>query len=623
MDNFGELGGELVLEEGRMFEVIKTAVSQRLARSKPVTIILSLAMTLLIGRLEYATKREIVISVFYLVPICWLTWNVGRKAGLLLATVCVTIWMVADVRAHHIYFHPAIRFWNAFMLLVIYVIVAWLLSAVRGAQEQLQKSKDELERRVAERTASLHEQQQKLEAIVQAAAEGIFTIDGHGIVESMNIGAERIFGYRAEEVLGHNVSMLMPSPNREQHDGYLARYLETGQAKIIGTERELMGRCKNGATFPMDLCVSKCAFGGVTKFVGLVRDTTVRKHEEKARNLLAAIVESSEDAIISQTMDSVIMSWNAGAERLYGYSAAEVVGRSITLLIPPALLDEEFQILEKVKRGEQVQHFETIRLDKHGSPINVSLIISSVKDAGGRVIGASKIVRDITQRKRLEAAADAASEAERGRIARDLHDGLGQQLGGALFLSDLLKRDLKDLGAVEGTRAEQIHGLIVDALRQAREVSRGLYPLPPEPDGLMTALQTMADHVARDRQIECIFDTDSAVLLSDQTLATNLYRIAQEALNNALKHSGAMRIEIKLANTARNLELSVRDFGRGMPESAPSLGLGLQTMSHRALLIGGRLIVQNAEGGGVRVACSVSRTWMAAQTPQARGKKTD
>jgi signal transduction histidine kinase len=174
---------------------------------------------------------------------------------------------------------------------------------------------------------------------------------------------------------------------------------------------------------------------------------------------------------------------------------------------------------------------------------------------------------------------------------------------------------LKARDALEGPRAGQVHGLVVEALQQARELARGLYPVPPEPEGLMTALQNLADRVTRDRQITCTFDANSVVLLPDQTIATHLYRIAQEAVNNALKHGSARRIEILLHLTADTLELRVRDFGKGLPADLPAHGLGMQTMRHRARLIAGQLTLQNAEGGGVSVTCWLKRTWVTPPLP--------
>jgi PAS domain S-box-containing protein len=146
------------------------------------------------------------------------------------------------------------------------------------------------------------------------------------------------------------------------------------------------------------------ASGALVQFVGSSTDITERKRAEQATLLLAAIVESSHDAIVSKSLDGVITSWNKGAERLFGYTAEEAVGQNITLIIPPERRDEERTILEQLARGERVDHFETVRMRKDGSLLDVSLTISPMKDVSGRVVGASKLARDITERKRAEEA---------------------------------------------------------------------------------------------------------------------------------------------------------------------------------------------------------------------------
>ena len=142
--------------------------------------------------------------------------------------------------------------------------------------------------------------------------------------------------------------------------------------------------------------------GELAEFVGTVIDVTERKRTEQATRLLAAIVESSHDAIVSKDLDGIITSWNKGAERLFGYAAEEAVGQNITLIIPPDRRDEEIAIIERVTRGERVDHFETVRMRKDGSLLDVALTISPMKDAAGRIVGASKLARDITRRKRAE-----------------------------------------------------------------------------------------------------------------------------------------------------------------------------------------------------------------------------
>ena len=241
----------------------------------------------------------------------------------------------------------------------------------------------------------------RLRALLEAAVDGIISIDERGLIQTINPAAERLFGYTAQEVIGQNVKLLMPSPYQEEHDGYLAHYLTTGQKKIIGIGREVVGRRKDGSTFPTDLSVAEARAGEERLFVGIIRDITERKRTEEALSQLAAIVESSEDAIVAKSLDGTILSWNSGAERMFGYSVGEVKGRHISMLAPPERPCEVPALLERIKRDERVEHFETVRVRKDGQRIDVSVTISAIKDATGKVLGASAIKREITEQKRV------------------------------------------------------------------------------------------------------------------------------------------------------------------------------------------------------------------------------
>lgn len=493
--------------------------------------------------------------------------------------------------------------------------IARLHSAVTHALEEqrLRSERHRMQQQLAAQRAALQASEARFAGIINSATDGIITVDREQRIVLFNPAAEQVFGYRAEELLGEPLDRLIPQRFRGAHTHHVHKFGATGvTTRRMGALGTISGVRKDGTEFPIEASISQVEAGGEKLFTVILRDITTRKLGEEARNRLAAIVESSDDAIISESLDGLITSWNAGAELTFGYAATEMLGQPITKLIPPELQAEEPRILDLIKRGERLTQLETVRLRKNGSRLNVAIIISPIKDANGKIIGASKIARDITERKRLEAAVAAAAEEERGRIARDLHDGLGQQLGGALFLSDLLQRDLKKRTAPESDRAGQVHALVIEALNQTRELARGLYPVPPEPEGLMTALQNLADRVARDRKLECTFEANSAVLIADSTIATHLYRIAQEAVNNALKHSGAGRIEIHLNKTAAGLELRVQDFGKGLPADTSHSGLGMQTMRQRARLIGAQLEVQNTPPQGVRMTCQLHQPWAAA-----------
>ncbi|MBI3427931.1 MAG: PAS domain-containing sensor histidine kinase [Acidobacteria bacterium] len=222
------------------------------------------------------------------------------------------------------------------------------------------------------------------------------------------------------------------------------------------------------------------------------------------------------------------------------------------------------------------------------------------------------------ERRQLEQALAAATERERGRIARELHDGLGQQLGGLLFLMNGLQRDLQSANAPQAEIAGQLSKELATAITLARNLSHELYAVPPQPDGLVQALDDLAERVSSRHGIASEFASD-LVLVHDQTVASHLYRIAQEAVHNALKHGHATRIEIALAQHSAGVELRVRDNGVGFSPQAASSGLGLRTMEQRARLMGGRLQVQAQPAVGVEVICSVPK--FVVEKPVADGMK--
>ena len=346
--------------------------------------------------------------------------------------------------------------------------------------------------------------------------------------------------------------------------------------------------------------------GKPRQYIAIRTDITARKQAEELLARQAAIIESSDDAIVSKTLDGMIMSWNRGAEKLFGYPAREAIGQPVLMLFPPERLAEEKDILTRIARGESVDHYETVRVRKNGKRLEVSVTISPIKDGRGRIIGASKIARDISERRALELAVAAAAEQERGRIARELHDGLGQQLGGLRFLMEGLRRDLESANAPQAETAAQLSKEIAIALTQARTLSHELYAVPPSPDGLQQALENLAER-ASERGANCVFGGAASVMMPNQVVASHLYRIAQEAVHNAIKHSRATRIDLELVEGTDSVELRVRDNGVGLPATTHSRGLGLHTMQQRARLIGGRLMVMNQALSGVAVICSVPK----------------
>lgn len=239
-----------------------------------------------------------------------------------------------------------------------------------------------------------------LSAIVEHSDDAIISKDLNGIIKSWNKGAERIFGYTEAEAIGKSILMLIPQSRHHEED-LIQDSIRNG--KLVD-HFETIRIDKNGFKIPISLTISpiKNNEGLIIGASKVARDIS-KKHEDAAKQaILAAIVESSEDAVISKQLDGTITSWNEGAKRIFGYSEEEVVGKPITLLIPPSRFDEEQEIIESIKKGEKVDHFQTTRLHKNGYEINISVAVSPIKNIHGEIIGASKVARDITEQVRSQ-----------------------------------------------------------------------------------------------------------------------------------------------------------------------------------------------------------------------------
>jgi PAS domain S-box-containing protein len=463
--------------------------------------------------------------------------------------------------------------------------------------------------RQARHSEALRDSEEWLRAILETAVEGIITIDERGIIESFNPAAEKIFGYRVSEVIGQNVKLLMPEPFRHEHDGYLANYHHTGHAKIIGIGREVIGRRKDSSTFPMDLSVSEVRLADRRIFTGFVRDITERKQAEKASLHYAALVESSDDAIIGKTLEGFITSWNKGAEAIFGFKAEEALGKHISIIIPPDRLSEEQTILTKIRRGESVEHYETIRRRKDGRAVDISVTISPIREMTGTIVGASKVARDITERRRLENEILKISEREQRRIGNDLHDGLCQELAGIELMCQVLEQKLAVKSKAESKQVGEIALHIREAITHTRSLARGLSPVELETNGFMSALHELAANVQRLSQIECRLECPETVLIRNHLYATHLFRITQEAINNAVRHGQAKRVVVSLKPAGEKIKLAVTDNGIGFSEvgNRKRAGMGLQIMKYRASVVDGDLEVQSSLGKGTTVTCTFGR----------------
>jgi PAS domain S-box-containing protein len=357
-----------------------------------------------------------------------------------------------------------------------------------------------------------------------------------------------------------------------------------------------------------------------------------------ASKQLAAIVESSDDAIISKNLDGIISSWNRSAERMFGYRAEEAVGQHITLIVPADRRKEEEGILETLRRGGRVDHFETVRRHRDGRNLDISLTISPVKDSRGRVVGASKVARDISERKRAEDADKKAELAvqllqvqdeERRRIARELHDGVGQLLAAASMTISRVVKEKDKLSPAAAESAEEISSLVGRALAEIRTASYLLHPPMLDEIGLQTVLRWYVDGFAERSKIKVAAELESDLPRLSQDYELTLFRIAQECLTNIHRHSGSFTAFVRLARADEKIELEVRDEGRGINQeiqsklnSGASVGVGFRGMQERVRLIGGRLTVQsNGNGTSVLVALPLNEKVLARDESKRRSPK--
>jgi PAS domain S-box-containing protein len=264
-----------------------------------------------------------------------------------------------------------------------------------------------------------------LAAIVESSDDAIVAKDLNGVIHWCNAATERIFGYGAGELIGQSIRVLIPPERQAEEDDILARIRRGERVEHFETVR--MTKDRRPLDISLTISPVRDPSGKIIGASKIARDISEQKRIRAAQRYLAAIVESSEDAILSKNLDGIIQSCNAKAQQLFGYDASELVGRSIRLLIPPDRQGEEDEILTRIRRGERLDHFETVRVAKDGRPIEVSLSVSPIRDGNGEIIGVANSARDITEPKRL--ARELAAQREWFRVT------LGS-IGDAVIASD-------------------------------------------------------------------------------------------------------------------------------------------------------------------------------------------
>src|SRR5689334_7544776 len=311
-----------------------------------------------------------------------------------------------------------------------------------------------------------------LAAIIESSEDAIASKDLNGTITSWNKSAERLFGYTAEEIIGQPVTLIIPPELRDDEPRILAKIRAGERIEHFETVRVH----KNGRRLAVSLAVSpiKDEKGRIVGAAKIVRDITQKKRLEEDALRLAAIVESSDDAIASKDLNGIVTTWNHSAEKMFGYKAEEIIGKPITLIIPAELHPDENAILSKIRRGEKIEHFETVRLHKNGQRIDVSLMISPMKDDNGKVIGAAKIVRDITEKKKIDRALRVTEKlAAAGRLAATIAHEINNPLEAVTNLVYLARVDARNSERV--THYPEIASRELDRVAHITRQTLGFY----------------------------------------------------------------------------------------------------------------------------------------------------
>lgn len=348
----------------------------------------------------------------------------------------------------------------------------------------------------------------------------------------------------------------------------------------------------------------------------IVRGEYAFTHSTESRKRLAAIVDSSDDAIVSKTLDGILTTWNPGAERLYGYKAEEVIGKHINVIIPPDRQREMDDIFSALRQGKRIDHLETVRVCRDGTHIQVELTVSPLHDQRGNVVGASAIARNVTERKQMEASLRQlsvrilqAEDEERRRIARDLHDTTVQELA-LLSMSLAQLQGVSDPEKLKRSLAHA-HELTNKCVQELRTLSYVLHPPMLDELGLASALKIYAEGFSQRSGVALAIDVAPLWQRLSPETEIALFRVAQESLSNVVRHSGSSRATIKLEQNG-GIRMAVIDEGCGVEGSdrgEVNWGVGILGMRERIKQLGGSLTIDSGPAG----------TCVEARLPLARG----
>jgi PAS domain S-box len=487
--------------------------------------------------------------------------------------------------------------------------------------------------------------------LLEALPDAVVAVNQEGTIVQVNSQVSDLFGYEPRALIGQKVELLVPERYRSQHRNDRHSYVRTPKTRRMGADLNLHGRRKNGSEFPVEISLSPIVTDKGTFVLSAIRDISSRKRIEEElrrangelhrttaaqlgeyRSRLASIIDSSEDAIIGKNLDGTIISWNRGAERIYGYSPEEVIGKNISLLAPADRPDEIPEILRRISSGERVEHHESVRLAKDGRSLDLSISVSPVRDAAGTVVGASAIARDITAQKRVEAQLRQSQKMEAigvlaGGVAHDFNNILGIVNACTEFLRDRIDPGAEHVVYVENIKQAVDRG--TSLTRQLLTFSRTTAIQPQIldlNDRLKIVSKLLGPLLGDDIEIVISPRSDATIIEADphqlDQVVMNLAVNARDAMPRGGKfvlETAEVEFDDEFAkqypglSAGKHVMLAVSDTGSGMTpeviarifepffttkELGKGTGLGLATVYGIVKQNGGHILVYSEPGHG-------------------------
>ena len=486
-----------------------------------------------------------------------------------------------------------------------------------------------------------HRASQVLAAIVASAVDAIVVIDARGRIETFNPAAERLFGYRASEVIGRNVSMLMPPPYRDEHDGYLGRYLHTGEAQIIGIGRDAQGLRRDGTVFPLHLSVGEMSINGERKFTGILHDLTARVAlEERLRaseERWRSVIESAVDGIVVIDARGRIEAFNPAAVRLFGYAESEVLGRNVNMLMPSPYHDEHDGYLGRYLQTGEAKIIgigrEVTGRRADGSTFPLHLSVGEMLLDGDRKF--TGILHDLSARVQMEAQLrEQAALVRLGEmaavIAHEVRNPLAGIRGAVQVIGSRLPQESREAAVVGEivSRIDTLNGLIQDLLLFARP------PQPkPSPIDVSPLIATTAGLLTSDPALSSIridIQGSAPPIVADPELLKIVFLNLMVNGAHAMRGQGGIRVSVE--SSEGFCHVAFIDGGPGIPADirgkiftpffttkARGTGLGLPTAKRLVEAHQGTIRIDCPPGGGTTVTVHLPLAGASALRPKGGG----